>query len=437
MKHSGFLFKLDPTDFVTGASPLVIPEVNTTADWRDYLPTTEKQYKNATFDTMSCTTFSLLNIIETWVNWHIAHDNFTQKQLEKLKTYYIDGKINFADRYTAIMSKTMPNGNYFQSVLDSVRKDGLIPETVFPFGGNSWAEYHNPSNITQAMKDQAKGILDILEVSYEWVTDNVTIPNDLKQCPIQGAIPEQASHAVEIVAPTYYFDTYEPFVKSLPFVKYAMKVIVTVKPEVVRTLKFGMKGEDVKELQSDLKALGYSVGIVDGIFGNLTTLAVKAFQKANMLISDGIVGKLTLEKIKQVKKNSKTLISKFAMAIQNHEGYFNGSRSYRNNSPANFKTGGTLTPYMQKLGGIALDKDNFVIFPTYQVGFTALCTFLTDACNNKLKRYTGDMDLFQFFQMYAPSSDHNDPYLYAKSVAGYIGVAIETKISEFLKVDDL
>lgn len=234
VKQTGFLYKFDPRDYMTGASPLVIPDVNPTGDWKPWQPTGEKQYKYATFDTMSCTTFSALNDIETWVKWHRANNHFTDKQIATLNElgFNADGSFNCADRFTAIMSGTTPNGNYFQNVLDSIRKDGLLPEAILPFGGNSWNEYHNPALITQVMKDTAKKILDILDISYEWSPTN-TINTDLKKCPIQGAIPETATHAVEIIAPGFYFDSYEPYVKPLPVVQYAMKIIVKVKPEVV------------------------------------------------------------------------------------------------------------------------------------------------------------------------------------------------------------
>lgn len=311
VEQTGFLYKFDPRDFVTGSSPLVLPIINITGDWKPYQPVGEKQYKYSTFDTMSCTTFSCTNIIETWINWHKANNHFTEKQIQTLNTlgFFADGKFNCSDRFTAIMSGTMRNGNYFQSVLDSVRKDGLLPEALLAFGGNSWDEYHNKTLITKEMKDTAKKILEILDISYEWVASVDDIDNNLKQCPIQGAIPFEASHAIQIIAPGYYFDSYEPFVKPLPVVRYAMKVIVFVKPEVkpiTRTLKMSMTGGDVVILQSNLKALGYSIGVVDGKFGKLTLNAVKSFQSDNGLHSDGIVGPMTHQKIIDVlKKNSK------------------------------------------------------------------------------------------------------------------------------------
>lgn len=60
-----------------------------------------------------------------------------------------------------------------------------------------------------------------------------------------------------------------------------------------RVLKYGMRGKDVKVLQTVLNALGFNSGKVDGIFGKKTLNAVIAFQKANKLTADGIVGNLT------------------------------------------------------------------------------------------------------------------------------------------------
>jgi hypothetical protein len=244
IQQTGFLFKLDPTDYVTGASPLKNPEVNPQADWTSFVPRGEKQYKYAGFDTFSCTTFSLMNIIETWVMYHLKNNNLSQKQIEKLNSlgFFADNQFNCSDRFSAIMSGTMPNGNYFQNVLNSVRNDGVLCEYLLPFGGNNQAEYLNKALITEDMKKMAKQFLDIFEVSYEWVTDNVTIPSELKQCPIQSAIPKQATHAVEQISKSTYFDSYEPYIKPIGEIGYAMKVIVKVKKEVE------VKPEETKEL---------------------------------------------------------------------------------------------------------------------------------------------------------------------------------------------
>jgi hypothetical protein len=60
-------------------------------------------------------------------------------------------------------------------------------------------------------------------------------------------------------------------------------------------LKYGSKGEAVKKLQGQLIELGYiALGGDDGAFGDVTIMAVKAFQKENGLDNDGIAGEKTL-----------------------------------------------------------------------------------------------------------------------------------------------
>ena len=62
------------------------------------------------------------------------------------------------------------------------------------------------------------------------------------------------------------------------------------------TIFFGKRGEDVKELQIILNRHGASL-LVDGIFGQGTERAVKAFQRKNNLVDDGIVGIRTIAKL--------------------------------------------------------------------------------------------------------------------------------------------
>jgi peptidoglycan hydrolase-like protein with peptidoglycan-binding domain len=56
------------------------------------------------------------------------------------------------------------------------------------------------------------------------------------------------------------------------------------------------------QIQSDLATLGFYHGSIDGVYGPATTAAVKAFQKANGLPVDGIVGPDTLTSIEMQMK---------------------------------------------------------------------------------------------------------------------------------------
>lgn len=81
----------------------------------------------------------------------------------------------------------------------------------------------------------------------------------------------------------------ETFLKTRCFA--AGYLIPKPKSPFVRTLRMGMRGDDVKELQ---KRLGV---IQTGYFYTLTLRALKKFQQTNGLVPDGIAGKLTFSKL--------------------------------------------------------------------------------------------------------------------------------------------
>ncbi|SDN03030.1 Putative peptidoglycan binding domain-containing protein [Fictibacillus solisalsi] len=71
----------------------------------------------------------------------------------------------------------------------------------------------------------------------------------------------------------------------------------------VQALKLRSTGQEVYQLQSNLKVLGFYTYKVDSIFGKITEMSVKSFQKANALSTTGIADSKTIEKIKaEVKK---------------------------------------------------------------------------------------------------------------------------------------
>lgn len=61
----------------------------------------------------------------------------------------------------------------------------------------------------------------------------------------------------------------------------------------MRTLREGLRGTDVMEIQSLLRKIGYDPGPIDGIFGLKTKEAVINFQRDNGLTPDGIIGPQT------------------------------------------------------------------------------------------------------------------------------------------------
>lgn len=78
--------------------------------------------------------------------------------------------------------------------------------------------------------------------------------------------------------------------------------------KITDTLKKGIDGEDVKQMQEALDSLGYDLGEpgVDGIFGDITESALKAFQNNHNLEPTGILDPETLEKIQYALSQTKT-----------------------------------------------------------------------------------------------------------------------------------
>lgn len=76
-------------------------------------------------------------------------------------------------------------------------------------------------------------------------------------------------------------------------------------PAISGALKLGHQGELVREMQRQLKNLGFYSGQADGDFGPATEEALKAFQKQYGLAVDGIAGTDTLTKLAGAKATMK------------------------------------------------------------------------------------------------------------------------------------
>lgn len=94
-----------------------------------------------------------------------------------------------------------------------------------------------------------------------------------------------------------------------------------------------------------------------------------------------------------------------------------------NNNPGNLK----FLPYERSLGATSHDAGNFCVFPSYIVGFNALCQFLTDACHNLLIPYH-NVTLAQFTETYAQPPNDN----YVNGVAAALGAPTSTPISHLI-----
>jgi len=75
------------------------------------------------------------------------------------------------------------------------------------------------------------------------------------------------------------------------------------------SLKIGSRNSDVTTLQQALISKGYLKTTATGYFGSLTKSAVIAFQTANGLKSDGVVGVKTLALLNNIQGNQNNVVS--------------------------------------------------------------------------------------------------------------------------------
>ena len=117
--------------------------------------------------------------------------------------------------------------------------------------------------------------------------------------------------------------------------------------------------------------------------------------------------------------DSSSLVSGIASAIQQMEGWFPGSVSYRNNNPGNLRSG----------PGMIGTSGGYAVFPDVATGQAALDAQVQTNINRGLT-------LQQFFAGgngyagYAPSTDNNTPTVYANFVASQVGINTTTPLSQ-------
>lgn len=346
-QNTGVLF-VNPflTDWIAGvASGITYKELLPSGDWSPYRPTDEAQFRRGFFDTMSCVTYAGLNSVEEQCNFLMASGAFSEKQVAKLRDLGVidaNDKFNFSDHFSAIMNGTTANGNYLQAFWDSARKDGLLGQSKDPITADAVEnidQWLDPAKVSQAQKDIAKELLKILSFNYEWVLigqeDNNLIAKHLKHAPLHIATPVaggwntediiqndgrvQLDHATSImkINPALYtgiLDHYDPYSKKLApnyFLRYAVKGVVTVVPEVItppaptisytfnQDLKFRDGGTgtkkftDVQTLQKILIAEGYLKTTATGLFWTQTQNAVVRWQVANGVPGTGLFGPIS------------------------------------------------------------------------------------------------------------------------------------------------
>lgn len=337
-QNTGVIIDVRPTDFLAGGETGIAYEArNLKGDWAAFISANERQSIPGGYDSLSCVTFSALNILEIQLNWLAINGMIPDEVLQELKElgFVTEAGFNFSDWFTAVASGTnAENGNTLQAVWDSIRHIGAIPQKdgheLKDFA--SAEEWLDPRGITPAHLEKAKRFKEFFEVAYEWVVLGEqgawdTFAHHVKQAPLHIATPTCASwnspegtivdgcgskktlnHATAYIGQkveAYHkdLDHYVPFIKLLAwdyYMPYAIKAVVTVKgqmpkpvPEtpgipvkIVDEAHYGDDNEAVRKIQAVLHVLysnttgkSYLKDGVYGPYGPQTKTAVNLLQQ--------------------------------------------------------------------------------------------------------------------------------------------------------------
>jgi hypothetical protein len=111
-----------------------------------------------------------------------------------------------------------------------------------------------------------------------------------------------------------------------------------------------------------------------------------------------------------------TVIQSLADAVTRMEGYFPGTRAYRNKNPGNIR-GGSIYPQYP------VDDQGFTVFPTAEAGRAALERDMQAKVNQGLT-------LQSLVYKYAPPTDNNDSAQYVANMATWTGLPVDVPLNQ-------
>lgn len=136
---------------------------------------------------------------------------------------------------------------------------------------------------------------------------------------------------------------------------------------------------------------------------------------------------------------AKKMLDKLCLAMQVFEDYvppggkyrngkvaLSGSLSWRNNNPGNCKF--SSAGYRPIYGNVRKDPSGFAIFPSYELGFLYMKNLITQKIQANPTWTIYDM----IAKWYAPSTDNNNPTIYASFIAERLGVGMRYEMIKII-----
>ena len=125
------------------------------------------------------------------------------------------------------------------------------------------------------------------ETSFQLSRSNIVSISTKRPSPTPSAKPTINSKQLSITLPVNQTASTKQSPNKNPYPSFTP----------IPTAHVGDRGDIVELVQTRLSGLGYAVGQIDGIYGNKTTNAVKAFQEDNGLEATGEIDKRTFVEI--------------------------------------------------------------------------------------------------------------------------------------------
>ncbi len=184
----------------------------------------------------------------------------------------------------------------------------------------------------------------------------------------------------------------------------------------MNTITFGQTNNFVVRLQQFLNMKKYPQPIT-GFFGLATKANLTKYQADHGKSATGIADGLFVDLVTAPDK-----LDLWCHVIQEREGFFapgenaqypHGTPAWSNNNPGNCVWCNQAN---------AVQSGRFAKFNSYTDGYNYLKNLLIWACTGQTTLYNANGTLLDFYSVYAPKSDGNDPISYAAQVAKALGV---------------
>ena len=384
-------------DYIFGSGQVDLSQpLQPNGQWDDFLPSLETQNVMG-YETANCTSFGSTNQIETY-----------------LKRKY--GKeYNFSDRALGIRAGTFPPGNDPQIVYEKIRKVGVASDSLLPFGGNNVNDYYDKNKISPEVEKSEKEFLENYTFKHDWVATGQLISHSVMKTALQ-----YSPLACAIYAFAYDGEYYVRAGKDGDWIiitgyeegKY-WKGFTSYSP-VIKKFKWDFGFYWVKRIHMEKNTVKEQIGIIQSLINVLLRLVGLMKEEGLTEIPDTPPTPIPVQPTpipSPIPTPKPSLLIPWAKAIETFE---NANKNWNNPGAIKGLTG------------------KFLKFSTYQKGFDYLVEYLRRAATGRHSAYRPDMTLLQFYKIYAPATDKNNPDQYSKFVADRLGVTIATKIKDLV-----